>query len=77
MQRNIVNGVVLLVALMSSVGFAQEQVSTQSLPDCIVERLHTLALMEQGDTKIYRLAFPACLTVIGQAAVSLSEFVIL
>lgn len=53
MKRNIANGVVVLVLLMSSVGFAQEQISTQSLPACIVERLNEPALMEQGDTKIY------------------------
>jgi uncharacterized protein (DUF608 family) len=52
MQRNIVNGVVLVV-LMSSVGFTQEQVSTQSLPEFIVERLNDSSLVEQGDTKIY------------------------
>ena len=53
MQRNTVNVLVLLVLLMLSVGFAQEQTSTQSLPECIVERLNEPALVKQGDTKIY------------------------
>lgn len=53
MHRNIINKVVVFVVLMSSVGFAQEQIPDQSLPECIVERLNDPALTGQGDTKIY------------------------
>jgi len=45
--------VVIVVVLVVNSAFAQEQTSTQSLPECIVERLNEPALMEQGDTKIY------------------------